>query len=164
MAPMAMPRRHSRSIYDLLLVEDRPYDVEIIRAVLKDRNHRVRFNSVPAFEALDFVYRRGKYTDAPLADLVLIDGGPHGEALDILKRIREHCFWAIIPVIVLSDEQHIDEWYNIRANACIEKPSSLEELAAIVARALVQSRRVLDNRGDGIRAKSRGSVQGSAVR
>jgi hypothetical protein len=32
------------------------------------------------------------------------------------------------------------------------------------ATALVQSRRVLDNRGDGIRAKSRGSVQGSAVR
>jgi hypothetical protein len=107
MAQAGVPRWHTRPIYDLLLVEDRPYDVEVIRAVLKDGNHRLRFNSVPVC--------------------------PHGEAIFVLREMRQHEIWKLIPIVALvSDDWNAKECYQLFVNACIEKPTSLDALAAVV--------------------------------
>ena len=63
-----------RGIYDVFLIADRANDIEVVRAVLTDRNHRVRLNSLTnGTAAIDYMCRRGEYLDAPMADLVIFD-------------------------------------------------------------------------------------------
>jgi CheY-like chemotaxis protein len=120
-------------VYDLLTIEDRPHDVEVARTVLRERNHRVRLNSVSVLEAMDFVNRKGKYADAPVADLVLIDVAQDADVIDVLTRLRGHFIWRLIPVIAFTrDDEQTREFYELGANACIRKPSGPEELAATI--------------------------------
>ena len=123
-----------RPVYDIFVVDNRSYEIEIVRTVLKERNHRVRFNTVPAAEAIDFINRKGKYSDAPVADLVLIDVSMNGEILDLLRAIRGHEIWRLIPVIAFTrDDDQTRYCYRLGANACILKPETLEELAVVTA-------------------------------
>ena len=86
----------TRSIYDLLYIEDRPYDLEVVRAVLKDRNHRLRLNNVSdPIEAIDYMHRQGKYADAPLPDLVILDLHAKPEdGFDFLRARMGHAYGA----------------------------------------------------------------------
>jgi two-component system, chemotaxis family, response regulator Rcp1 len=124
-----------RPIYDLLYIEDRPYDVEVVRAVLKDRNHRLRLNNIPSpLEAIQYIHRQEKYADAPLADLVILDlhANPQ-DGFHFLRERSDHPFWRIAPIIVLvRDDDVAYESYELGANACIQKPEGLEALASTV--------------------------------
>ena len=126
---MAATRYYPRAVYDLLLIDEHAYDIELIRAVLGDRNHRLRLNTVLTSEALDFIERRGKYVDAPLADLVLLDvSAADSAATELLRAMRAHPIWKLIPVVAVAEESGISECYDLGANAC-----GLDALASIIA-------------------------------
>jgi two-component system, chemotaxis family, response regulator Rcp1 len=131
------PMPHSiRGIYDVFLIADRANDLEVVRAVLSDRNHRVRLNSVTnAAAAIDYMCRRGEYLDAPMADLVILDLKANDAAgREFLIERSRHPLWRIPPVIVLvTDEDDVLPCYDSGANCCIRRPDKLDELATLIA-------------------------------
>jgi CheY-like chemotaxis protein len=109
--------------------------MEVVRAVLKERNRRVRFNSVSnAVEALEYMRRSGKYTDAPLPDVTILDlNEDEGTGIEFLGTRAAHPVWHISPILVLvSATEMMRTCYTLRATACIRKPQSSEELARLV--------------------------------
>ena len=59
---------------EILLVEDSPSDVALTREALVESGLRNNLHVVTDGEsALDFMYHRGIYIDAPRPDLVLLD-------------------------------------------------------------------------------------------
>jgi CheY-like chemotaxis protein len=129
------PGSVGRSLYDLLYVEDRAYDLEVVRAVLKDRNHRIRFNSLQSpEEGREYIDRRDRYADAPLADLVLVDVRDYDcSGLDFIEYLRKNRVWKLIPVVAfVADETQANACYDLYVNACVPKPAGLDQLASVV--------------------------------
>ncbi len=63
-----------RSITRLLLVEDNPVDVLMTRHALQEAKvYNNLYVTEDGEEAMDFLYRNGKYADAPRPDLILLD-------------------------------------------------------------------------------------------
>nr|WP_254190738.1 response regulator [Nocardia noduli] len=76
--------------------------------------------------ALDFLFRRGEYSQAPRPDLALLDLNPpkYGGS-QILTRIRADDHLANLAVIILttsSAEEDVMSSYRLHANAYVTKP------------------------------------------
>jgi CheY-like chemotaxis protein len=124
-----------RPIYDLLYIEDHAYDLEVVRAVLKDRNLRLRLNSVAnPQEALEYMHRRGRYVDSPLPDLVILDLQANPDAgREFLRQRMNHPLYRFSRLVVLAtDEEAATNCYDLGASACIAKPQGLDQLASLI--------------------------------
>jgi two-component system response regulator len=117
--------------FDLLIVDDDPDQVELIRIVIRElgllhRCHHAANGSI----ALDFLNRRSPFEDAPRPHLILMDFNMPGmEACDVLRCIKGNSHLRSIPVIMLSSSQSlkdIDACYHEHANAWIQKPGDLD--------------------------------------
>lgn len=125
---------------NILLVEDSPLDMEIIQEAFKLIKSKNRlFLAKDGEEALDFVYRRGRYQDtslAPLPDLILLDiRMPRVDGLEVLKVIKSDENFKKIPVLILtvSDrDTDIRTAYEYGANSYIVKPIELSGFANII--------------------------------
>lgn len=111
----------------LLLVEDNPGDARLVKEVFKDANLANTLHVVTdGDEALDFVYRRCEYAEAPQPDVVLLDWKlPQGSGEDVLTAIKNDSDLPNIPVIVLSGseaQEDVVQSYAAQANAFITKP------------------------------------------
>ncbi len=88
-------------------------------------------------EALDFLYRRGKYASAVRPDIVLLDLNlPRKDGREVLAEIKEDDDLKRIPVLILTTsqaERDILDTYNLHANGYVSKPLDLDEFAGIVA-------------------------------
>jgi CheY-like chemotaxis protein len=82
-------------------------------------------------EALDYLYRRNKYRDAPRPKVVFLDLNlPKIDGRDVLRTVKEDAELATIPVVVLSTSESkadIDSSYRHGANSYIVKPRELSE-------------------------------------
>lgn len=117
---------------DILLVEDNPGDVRLTKEAFKEAQISNTFHVVTdGVEALDFLYKRGSYTDAPDPDIILLDLNlPRKDGDEILDELTDDPALARIPVIILSSsqtEEDIARSYNLRANAYLTKPVDPEE-------------------------------------
>ena len=87
-------------------------------------------------EALKFLRREGKYTDAPRPDLILLDLNlPKKDGREVLADIKADESLRRIPVVVLTTsqaEQDILKAYNLHANCYITKPVDLEQFIKVV--------------------------------
>ncbi|MEU3509422.1 response regulator [Streptomyces longwoodensis] len=122
---------------DVLLVEDDPGDELMTREAFEDNKigntlHVVRDGE----EALDFLYRRGQYTDAPRPDLILLDLNlPKYDGRQVLEKIKSDPDLSHIPVVVLTTsaaEEDILRSYKLHANAYVTKPVDLDQFIAAV--------------------------------
>ncbi|MEU0004251.1 response regulator [Streptomyces sp. NPDC006314] len=122
---------------EVLLVEDDPGDELMTREAFEDNKigntlHVVRDGE----EALDFLYRRGAYAQAPTPDLILLDLNlPKYDGRQVLERIKSDPDLAHIPVVVLttsSAEEDILRSYRLHANAYVTKPVDLDQFIAAV--------------------------------
>lgn len=112
---------------EILLVEDNPADAELARIGL--RNGKVA-NDVHVVEdgeeALAFLRREGRYTDAPVPDLVLLDLNlPGMDGRETLRAIKNDPDLKSIPVVVLSTSDaapDVADAYSNHANAFMIKP------------------------------------------
>ena len=118
----------------LLIVEDSPEDYEATVRVLRRSGLRnAIYRCTDGEDALDFLYRRGRYTDAassPRPGIILLDlnlpGTDGREGLEAVKgdkRLRR------IPVVVLTasgDDRDVRMCYDRGANSYIQKPVDLE--------------------------------------
>jgi CheY-like chemotaxis protein len=118
----------------ILMVEDDPKDVELTMTALEGYNLA---NEVivtrDGEEALDYLYRRGKYTtrssDHPaviLLDLKL----PKIDGLEVLRQVKSDDNLKMIPVVVLTssrEEKDLVSSYRLGVNAYVVKPVDFHE-------------------------------------
>lgn len=122
---------------DILLVEDSPTDVLLAQEALE---HAKVLNTLHIVsdgeEALEFLYRRGKYADAVRPDLVLLDLNlPRKDGREVLERVKTDEDLKRIPVVVLTTskaEEDILRAYGLYANCYITKPVDFEQFANVV--------------------------------
>jgi CheY-like chemotaxis protein len=122
---------------DLLLVEDNPGDVRLTREALREAPVPVNLSvASDGVEALDFVYRRGKYKNAPRPDLILLDLNlPRKNGPEVLAEIKTDPDLKRIPVLIMTTSQEprdVDTAYSLNANCYITKPITLDEFMNVV--------------------------------
>jgi CheY-like chemotaxis protein len=122
---------------EILMVEDNPGDVRLTHEALKEakvwNNLHVAEDGVAA---LDFLYRRNGYTDAPRPALILLDLNlPRRDGREVLETIKSDDSLKSIPVVILTTsqaEEDILRAYNLNANCYITKPVSFDQFTKIV--------------------------------
>ncbi|MGW0802048.1 response regulator [Nonomuraea sp. NPDC002799] len=122
---------------EVLLVEDDPGDELITREAFEDNKINNNLHVVrDGLEALDFVYRRGAYAEAPRPDLILLDLNlPKYDGRQVLEQVKGDPELRAIPVVVLttsSAEEDILRSYKLFANAYVTKPVDLERFLAVI--------------------------------
>jgi two-component system, chemotaxis family, response regulator Rcp1 len=122
---------------EILLVEDNPGDVRLIQEALRDGKVWNNPHVVSDGEAaLDYVYRRGAYADAPRPDLVLLDLNlPKKDGREVLATIKSDPDLKRIPVVVLTtskEEEDVLRAYNLAANCYVTKPVEFEQFMKVI--------------------------------
>ena len=122
---------------EILLIEDNPSDARYTQAALQDLGIANRLTVLPdGEEALKYVYRRGKYADAPRPDCILLDWNlPKADGSEVLEIIRGDAELTDIPVIILTgstDETDVVMAYHLKATGYVTKPIDLSGLHTIM--------------------------------
>ena len=117
---------------EILLVEDNPVDVMMIREVFTGA--RVLNNlhvAEDGEEAMDFLCKRGGFSTAPSPEIILLDLNlPRKDGREVLAEIKGDPSLRHIPVVVLTtSESEEDIWnsYDLQANCFVTKPMDLEQ-------------------------------------
>jgi chemotaxis family two-component system response regulator Rcp1 len=129
--------RESGKPIEILLIEDNPGDIRLTQEALKEGKIRNDFFVVrDGVEALDFLFKRGQYKDAPRPDIILLDLNlPKKDGREVLEVIKADEKLRQIPVVILTTskaEEDILRTYNLHANCFITKPVELEEFMHVV--------------------------------
>lgn len=122
---------------EILLVEDNPADVRLTRLALEDGKVRNNLNvAEDGAEALDYLYRKGRFGGAPRPDLILLDLNlPRKDGREVLTVIKADNDLRRIPVVVLTTskaDQDILSSYNLNANCYVTKPFDLEQFIKVI--------------------------------
>jgi len=114
----------------ILLVEDNPGDVDLTKEALdaaKVANHLHVVDD--GADAVDFLFKRGKYADAPRPDIILLDLNlPRKDGRQVLAEIKADSVLAQIPVVVLTTsqaEEDVLRAYELHANCYITAIGSI---------------------------------------
>ena len=87
-------------------------------------------------EALTFLRRQGKHTQAPRPDIILLDLNlPRKDGREVLAEIKSDDQLKRIPVIVLTTseaDEDVSRAYRLKANCYISKPPQLDQLINII--------------------------------
>lgn len=132
-----MSLRNSNTKPRILLVEDNPGDIRLTQEALKESNMDIHLDVVSDGEqALDFLMKRGKYTEAVRPHIILLDLNlPKKNGIEILKEVKVHESLKKIPIIVLttSDADHdISKAYSLNANCYILKTVDFDDFAKVI--------------------------------
>ncbi len=111
----------------ILLIEDDPGDQELFKRAWEKNKFNNGINIVQDGEsALDFLYQRNDYINAPRPDLIFLDLNlPRVDGREVLKQIRADQNLKRLIVVVLTtskQEEDILRSYNLGANSYITKP------------------------------------------
>ncbi len=122
---------------NILLVEDNPADAELTRLAMEDVKMVNSLHVVSdGVVAMDFLYHRGEFADAPRPDLILLDLNlPRKDGREVLAEVKADESLKAIPIVVLtssSAEEDILRTYKLHANAYISKPVDLEQFIRVV--------------------------------
>jgi two-component system response regulator len=126
-----------RSPVEILLVEDNPGDERLTREALKEGKVYTNLHWVKdGVEAMDFLYRKGKYRGVPRPDIILLDLNlPKKDGREVLQEIKNDDDLKRIPVVVLTTskaEEDVLKTYNLHANCYVTKPVDLEKFIVVV--------------------------------
>lgn len=115
----------------VLLVEDSPADIELVKAAIEE----VGFDDVDLMVAMDGVSALEMVGEEP-PDLIILDLNiPKKSGHDVLREIKSHVRLRVIPVIVFttsSSPTDIDKSYSNYANAFVRKPVQFDDLLAAI--------------------------------
>jgi CheY-like chemotaxis protein len=130
------PAEHADPI-EVLLVEDDPGDVLLIREAFEDNKVANRLHVVAdGVEALEFMRREGAHADAPRPDLVLLDLNlPRKDGREVLAEVKADDRLRTIPIVVLTTsqaEEDVLRSYDLHANAYVTKPVDFDRFIGVV--------------------------------
>jgi CheY-like chemotaxis protein len=128
------------SIRSILLAEDDPRDVELTLAALEGHHMASKVTVVgDGAEALDFLYRRGKFKGRMNGEpaVVLLDNHmPKVNGLEVLKAMKADERLRSIPVVVLTSSREttdLVEFYRYGVNAYVVKPVDFSQFTKAVS-------------------------------
>jgi CheY-like chemotaxis protein len=124
-------------IVHILLVEDNEGDVLLTKEAFEECRVKTEINVAKnGQEALDFLFKRGRFIDAKKPDLILLDINlPIYNGHEVLKQIKTDPILKKIPVIMLttsSNQKDISEAYENHCNSYIKKPLEISEFLSAV--------------------------------
>ena len=126
----------------ILLVEDSLNDIELTLAALQQNN--VANEVVVARhggEALDYLYRRGKYKDRPpvLPVVVFLDlKMPKVDGMEVLRQVKGDESLKTVPIVILtSSREEVDlvKTYQLGVNAYVVKPVGFDQFTDAIRQA-----------------------------
>ena len=121
----------------ILMAEDNQDDILITerawkRAQIKNPLHIVRDGE----EAIEFLYKKGPYKNAPTPSLMLLDlKMPRMNGFEVLSKLKSDNRCKKMPIIVLTTsprEKDIDRAYELGCNSYICKPVNFENFIKAV--------------------------------
>lgn len=121
----------------ILLVEDNPGDIRLTQEALKEGSIRNELHVVKdGVEAIDYLKRKGKYTNQSTPDIILLDLNlPRKDGREVLAEIKADENLKLIPVIILTTSDadlDIQKSYKLHANCFITKPVDLDQFIFII--------------------------------
>jgi CheY-like chemotaxis protein len=127
----------SQDAIDVLLVEDDPGDVRLIREAFAENKVANRLSVVSdGVEAMQFLRREDQFAGAPTPDLILLDLNlPRKDGREVLAEIKSDEALRRIPVVVLTTskaEEDVLRSYDLHANAYVTKPVDYERFIGVV--------------------------------
>jgi two-component system response regulator len=122
---------------EVLLVEDDPGDVELIREGLKGSNTTINLNIVDdGIKAMKYLKKGRPFAGTVKPDVILLDLNlPGKDGWEVLREIKGDEDLKIIPVVILttsSAEADLKRSHDLGADCYVTKPARLEEFIAIV--------------------------------
>jgi len=122
---------------NILLVDDDPDCRLLIReAISQCKISNAVYEVGSGYEALDFIFRRGQYVDAPRPGLIYLDiempGLSGQEVLKAVKSSPEHCDIPVVMMTGVCDEEQMKLAARNGANSYTLKPASAEQFLRTV--------------------------------
>ena len=118
----------------ILLAEDSPHDAEMAIDALREANLANPIVHVEdGVEALDYLLRRGRWSERPdedLAVLLLDIKMPRMDGLEVLTEIRKSDRFKSLPIVVLSssrEESDLARSWDLGVNAYVVKPVDVDQ-------------------------------------
>ena len=146
----APPDNDTPSPRNLPIVDDDHAHARLFELLLARLQGRYRCHHTSTGQnALDFLWRRNSYQDAPRPELIILDLNMPGiDGRTVLHRIKGDAGLRRIPAIMLSsddDDSEIRRSYSEQANAYLRKPARLQQFFACDSahRAILVSNRYL---------------------
>lgn len=126
-----------KQLANILLVEDNPGDVELTQEAFEAAKFRNQIHVArDGDEALDFLFKRGKFEGAVTPDIILLDLNlPKTDGREVLEVIKNDAKLRRIPVIVLTSSQantDVIKSYDLHANCYIVKPINAVKFMSVV--------------------------------
>lgn len=122
---------------EILLVEDNEGDIILTKKAFKKgkiNNHLSVCRN--GRDALDFLFKRDGFEDAPTPDLILLDlNMPEITGQEVLEAIKQDAGLRIIPVVILttsSADEDILKSYQLQASGYIKKPVDFRQFGHII--------------------------------
>jgi len=121
----------------ILLVEDNAADIRLTKEVLQESRIVSSLDVVrDGADAIDFLKKRGKFTDASKPNLILLDLNlPKRNGFYVLEELKKDEELKRIPVVILtvSDaREDLIKAYNLHANCYVIKPLEMKEFYRII--------------------------------
>jgi len=128
--------RSGRSV-EILLVEDNPGDVDLIREMVESSKVRNEIHNVGDGDAaLAYLRQQPPYGRAARPDLILLDLNlPKKDGRTVLSEIKQDDQLKDIPVVVLTTseaESDVLRSYQLHANSYVSKPVDLAKFTAVI--------------------------------
>lgn len=123
---------------EILLVEDSLMDARLtIGALRQGGGFRHRLTLVrDGEEALDFLYRRGRFSQAPRPDLILLDLMlPKKDGLEVLSDVKADENLKSIPVVIMTASEAEDDRVRcstLNVDGYVVKPVNFEKFLELV--------------------------------
>jgi two-component system response regulator len=127
---------------EVLFVEDNALDAELtIRALKKGGLANKLLRLEDGQQALDYLFRRGPYTERPdgLPRLLLLDlKMPRVDGIEVLRAVRADERTQHIPVVIMTssqEEKDIAQSYALGVNSYVVKPVEFSAFTDVVRQA-----------------------------
>ena len=121
----------------ILLVEDSKADIRLVQEVLKTSTVPHQLMIVRnGMDAMAYLRKEGEFNESPRPNLIILDLNlPRKDGREVLAEIKTDPDLKRIPVIVLttsSNDQDIQESYDLYVNCYITKSRNLKDLFKLV--------------------------------
>jgi CheY-like chemotaxis protein len=129
----------TRTQIKILLVEDNPGDIRLVREALGEcgMNHRLEV-VLDGVAALEYLQREKSSLNGSLPDLILLDLNlPKKDGRQVLMEIKGDADLRRVPVVIFSSSEagaDILSSYDQHANCYIRKPLDLDAFIEVVGR------------------------------
>jgi len=128
-----MVNNSAQPTVEVLLIEDNPGDVRLVKEVLKEAQFPHHLSVVKdGAEAIAFIRRQGSFAQAPSPRLILLDLNlPKKGGLEMLKEVSPELAKNQARVVILTNseaEKDLDQSFTLGAVSYMVKPIDAEKL------------------------------------